>query len=118
MRYLFFVSWLFLLTSCYRESIQFEGDPPESYTQVVKIDTITPVISNVVLDSFATSGAAAFLLGAYNDPHFGPITARPFLQIDKPATAVTIAEKALFDSLVREGPIRHRDSLGVLWKKG
>jgi hypothetical protein len=24
---------------------------------------------------------------------------------------------ALFDSLVRKGPIRHRDSLGVLWKK-
>ncbi len=91
---------LFMFTSCYREEIQFEGDPPDSYTQVVRIDTITPVISTVMLDSFATGGASVFLLGAYTDPHFGEITARPFLQIDKPATAVTIAEKAVFDSLV------------------
>lgn len=96
---LLYLLFLFLLTSCYREDIQFEGDPPDSYTQVVRIDTITPVISTVIIDSFATGGASTFLLGAYDDPHFGSITARPFFQIDKPGT-VTIAEKAVFDSLV------------------
>ena len=55
---------LFLLTSCYREDIQFEGDPPDSYTQVVRIDTITPVISTVIVDSFATGGASAFFIGS------------------------------------------------------
>jgi hypothetical protein len=91
---------LFLLTGCYREGIQFEGDPPDSYTQVVQIDTITPQISTVMIDSFATGGATIFLLGNINDPHFGKISARPFLQIDRPATQVSIVDKAVYDSLV------------------
>src|SRR5690242_11850174 len=93
---LFYASLLVLLTSCYRESIQFEGDPPDSYTQVVKIDTISPVISTVMIDSFATGGTSAFLIGSYNDPHFGKINTRAFLQIGKPAEAVSIPEKAVY----------------------
>lgn len=100
MRHLFFASWLILLTSCYRESIQFEGDPPESYTQVVKIDTITPVISTVMIDSFATGGTSEFLVGSYNDPHFGKISSRAFLQIGSQAAIGDIAETAVYDSLV------------------
>jgi hypothetical protein len=97
---LFIAGWLILLTSCYRESIQFEGDPPDSYTQVVKIDTITPVISTVMIDSFATGGTSVFLIGSYDDPHFGKISSSAFLQIGKPAAIGDIAETAVYDSLV------------------
>lgn len=97
---LFYLVLIFLLTSCYRESIQFEGDPPDSYTEVVKIDTITPVISTVMIDSFATGGTTTFLVGSYDDPHFGKISSRAFLQIGSPAAIGDIAQNAVFDSLV------------------
>lgn len=100
MRQLFYVCVLFLLPACYRESIQFEGDPPDSYTRVVKIDTITPLISTVMIDSFATGGTGSFLMGKYKDPHFGAINTSAFLQIGMPGAIGDIADNAVFDSLV------------------
>ena len=96
---LFYITLLFLLTSCYREEIQFEGDPPDSYTQVIRIDTVTPQISTVFIDSFATGSSSVFLMGGIDDPHFGKITTRAFLQIDKPAGTITLGEDAVYDSL-------------------
>jgi hypothetical protein len=100
MRQLFLVCVVFMISSCYRDPIQFEGDPPDSYTRVVKIDTITPFISTVIVDSFATGNTNSFLVGRYNDPHFGEITSRAFLQIGMPGTTEDIADNAVFDSLV------------------
>lgn len=96
---LFYVILILLFSSCYRDEIQFEGDPPDSYTQVVRIDSVTPEFSTVMIDSFATGSAATFLLGEYIDPYFGKITARPFMEIDKPAEIIEIPESAVYDSL-------------------
>ena len=97
---LLYVLMLLVFSSCYRETIQFEGDPPDSYTQVVRIDTVTPQFSTVLIDSFPTGGASAFLVGGYTDPYFGKITTRAFLQINKPEGEITLAENAVYDSLV------------------
>jgi hypothetical protein len=51
----------------------------------------------------------AEVTGEFRGSHLAP-EAIPYLEQH-------VERVALFDSLVRKGPIRHRDSLGVLWKK-
>lgn len=98
---------LLQFTACYRETIQFAGDPPPGYTTIVRIDTITPQVSTVITDSFTTGSASSFLMGSIADPHLGTITARAFMQMGLPGTEIDIPEHAVFDSLTLLVPLNH-----------
>jgi len=89
---------LLFLVSCYRKDIQFEGDPPDTHTRLVRIDTVQPKLSTVLVDSFATSGTSTLLLGRYTDPFLGIVTGKPFIQIGLPAST-GLSEDARYDSI-------------------
>jgi len=89
-----------LCQSCYRNDIGFGTLPDNNYTNVAFTDTIAPVLSTIVLDSFTTGGASSFLLGKYRDPYLGIISASPYFQMTVPAAvSVTIPIPAVYDSI-------------------
>ncbi|HEY1870510.1 MAG TPA: DUF4270 family protein [Chitinophagaceae bacterium] len=89
---------LLVCQSCYRKDIGFGNLPDNNYTNVAFTDTVQPLLSTVVLDSFATNNAQSFLVGKYKDPYLGIISTRPFFQMTIPTTTVTIPTTAVYDS--------------------
>lgn len=89
-----------ILISCTRSTIEFGTVPENNYTRLVYIDTVSVRLSTVLTDSFATGGATAFLLGRYQDPYLGVISARPFFQVDRPSALPDIPVTAVYDSIV------------------
>lgn len=94
---------LFLLagsfSSCYKKEIQFGSDLPDSDTDILAVDTVLPVMSMFVLDSFPTSANNILTIGRCKDPYLGTTTARTFFQLGLPGTT-TITDDAIFDSIV------------------
>ena len=90
---------LFLLQSCYRNDIAFGNLPDNNYMNVIFTDSVEPILSTVTLDSFVTNNGSSFLLGKYNDPYLGTITAKPFFQMTVFADTLNIASTAVYDSL-------------------
>lgn len=103
-RYNVRMAWLLLislftgLAGCEKKSIAFGENLAESYTNIIVIDTLTPVISTVRSDSFLTSNTSTALVGNYKDEIFGSINARSFFQLSIP-TVIDIPKDAIFDSL-------------------
>jgi hypothetical protein len=89
---------VFVFQSCYRKDIGFGNLPDNNYTNVAFTDTVQPVLSTVVLDSFATNNPTSFLVGKYKDPYLGVISTKPFFQMTIPAATVTIPASAKYDS--------------------
>ncbi len=85
--------------SCTRNEIQFGDNPESNYTDVVFTDSVSVSLSTIISDSFATNSATSLLLGRYNDPHFGTISAKSFFQMAVPSTIPAIPESARYDSL-------------------
>jgi hypothetical protein len=67
-------------------------------TQIVKVDTFSATLSTVYVDSFATNGAGATLLGSYTDPLFGHTTSQVYFELPPP-NYEDIYQYTLFDSL-------------------
>jgi hypothetical protein len=91
-----------LLTSCYKNQIQFGNDLNESDTRIITVDTVTPVLSTLVLDSFVTSGLNMLSVGRVVDPLLGTTTASSFFQLGLPTKSnITddIPLDAIYDSL-------------------
>lgn len=90
-----------LFSSCYKEEIKFGDMGTDSYTRVITIDTITPVISTFVLDSFPTSNTNMLLIGRWEDALMGPTKASTFFQLGLPSSlsGITFPNDAVFDSL-------------------
>ena len=89
----------FLFQSCYRNDISFGNLPDNNYSNVVYTDTVEPILSTVTLDSFVTNNVSSFLLGKYNDPYLGIISAKPFFQMTILSDTVNIPSTAVYDSL-------------------
>ncbi|MDR0794307.1 MAG: DUF4270 domain-containing protein [Chitinophagaceae bacterium] len=91
-----------LLFSCTKADIRLQDNIISGqYTQIIEVDTISPVLTTILLDSFRTSGTGGAVVGYYNDPVFGKINASSYFQIESPsfsATATTYND-AVFDSL-------------------
>lgn len=87
---------------CQKKEIQFGSGMPDSFTRILTIDTLTPFLSTVVLDSFPTSGNNVLLVGRCLDPLMGPTLAQTFFQLGLPDAAknASIPEDAVYDSLV------------------
>ncbi|WEK35454.1 MAG: DUF4270 family protein [Candidatus Pseudobacter hemicellulosilyticus] len=91
-----------LLLSCEKQEIQFGSDLPESYSRIISLDTVTPVISMFVVDSFPTSGNSIIFAGRYKDGQAGTTTTRSFFQfgLPNPIPSSPLADDAIFDSMV------------------
>ncbi len=94
---------LLLLTvsiySCTRNNIEFGTIPENTYTNLVYTDTIGVQISTIIEDSFATNGDTSFLIGRYQDPYLGTVSAKTFFQLTVPSSLPEIPASAKFDSL-------------------
>lgn len=88
--------------SCYKDEIQF-GDigHEDSHTRIINIDTITPVISTVVLDSFPTNGNNILMIGRWYDAQLGTTDASTYIQFGRPADLASFSfpNDAVYDSL-------------------
>lgn len=85
--------------ACTRNTIEFGTVPENNYTRLAYIDSVGIRVSTVLTDSFATGSATSFLLGKYKDPYLGRVAARPFFQLDKPASLPEIPSAAVYDSI-------------------
>ena len=82
---LVFSASLIYLFSCTKPDIQFGAQLLNiENTQIVKVDTFTPKLSTVYVDSFVTSGLGIGLVGGYIDPFLGSVSAQTFLEIQPP----------------------------------
>ncbi len=90
-----------MLTGCYKDEIKFGDMGNDSFTRIITIDTITPVISTIVLDSFPTSNNKIMLIGRWEDPLMGVTRASSFFQMGLPADVpnMTFPNDAVYDSL-------------------
>lgn len=93
--------FLLLFSSCYKEAIKFGDLGGDSNTRIISIDTITPVLSTVVLDSFPTSGNDILLIGRWEDPVMGTTRASTYFQVGLAAaiTNLSLPNDAVYDSL-------------------
>lgn len=90
---------LLFLASCKKADINFGSQYLDPRTDIVRIDTFTPMISTVYVDSFVTANSGTGLLGQYTDPYLGKVTAQSFYEMTIPSgTAPTL--KASYDSLM------------------
>jgi Domain of unknown function (DUF4270) len=94
----FIVILSFLWQSCTRNDIGFGNLPDNNYTNLVFTDTVAPVLSTVIPDSFATNNTSSFLLGKYKDPYLGIISTKPFFQMTIPSSSINIPTTAQYDS--------------------
>jgi len=91
-------SGMWYLSSCKNDSSALGGTFFPSHTNVLQIDTLTPLVETVFLDSIPTSGTGVSLVGTYNDTLSGTIDAYSYFAIGAPAVK-SITSKVVFDSL-------------------
>lgn len=86
---------------CKKAYIQFgEQFIDAGITNIVMVDTITPVLSGIFRDSVPTSQSGTILTGSYNDPVFGQIAASSFFVLASPSGIPDMHISAAYDSLV------------------
>ncbi len=101
--FLFFISVLviFFLGACEKPTISLSNTfINNGNTNIIVVDTMSADLSTVFVDSFPSAGTRNMLLGTYNDPYFGVVTSKSFVQIGPPVNLPTISNLAGFDSLV------------------
>lgn len=93
-----FFAFLFacLLSSC-QDNVEV-GQPPRNM-KVVFTDTITVKTSTILIDSVQSSNATYLLVGQYNDPYFGKITAKSFFAMAPRAAAHKFGSNPQFQRL-------------------
>ena len=92
---IFFLSF----AACKKVDINFGSQVLDNnYTQIIKVDTITPSITTVFTDSFITSASGVALAGIYNDPEFGLVKAKSYFELAPPKDT-TLPNDIGFDSL-------------------
>ncbi|MCL6524278.1 MAG: DUF4270 family protein [Thermoflavifilum sp.] len=90
-----FMIWLY---ACKNDTSALGGDFFPSHTNVLQVDTLTPFVQTVFLDSIPTSGTGVSLVGAYADSLSGAIESYSYFTIGAPAVK-SITNKVVFDSL-------------------
>jgi hypothetical protein len=84
----FFFLALLGLAGCQKQPILNFGPnflADNGNASIVIVDSSTVTLSTVFTDSTATAGTGFLLIGNYNDPFFGKISSRSFLQVTPPA---------------------------------
>lgn len=86
--------------ACTKVDIQFgQQFLDNGFTQIVKVDTFTPRVTTVYVDSFITSAKGVSLIGGYADPVFGKINPNTYFEVVPPAY-VDSFQTSTYDSLV------------------
>jgi hypothetical protein len=87
------------LSGCYKANVIYgQSQIDDGLTNIVKIDTLNPVVSTLFVDSIATSAKGLLFCGGYNDPYYGPIKTRSYFELSPP-TYTALAYKTVFDSM-------------------
>ena len=84
--------------SCKNDSSALGGTFFPAHTNVLQIDTLTPLVETVFLDSIPTSGTSVSLIGTYSDTVSGTIDSYSYFAIGAPSVK-SITNKVVFDSL-------------------
>ncbi|MBN2813312.1 MAG: DUF4270 family protein [Bacteroidales bacterium] len=94
---------LLALLSCADQDAPFDigTDKVEIKTSMQFTDTFTVHTYTVMMDSIKTSGLTdqQMVIGRYQDPEFGTITANAYFRVIMPSTSLDIDNDAVFDSL-------------------
>ena len=84
---------------CQKTAIQYgEQYVGTGVTNIILVDSISPVVSTIYKDSVITSQGGSLLVGNYADPYFGKITANSYFQLAPPALT-DLLNNAQYDSL-------------------
>lgn len=90
---------LLVSTGCQKTAIQYgEQYVDNGVTNIILVDSISPVVSTIYKDSVITSQTGGILAGNYNDSYFGKITASSYLQLAPPSLSDLLLN-AQYDSL-------------------
>jgi hypothetical protein len=107
-----FLAMIFMF-GCQKQPVLTFGSsylPDNTSANIVRVDTTTVLVSTVYTDSTRTANSGYLQIGNLNDPYFGKISSRSFLQVAPPSSLPTISpyEANNFDSI----------KLIMLFKKG
>lgn len=96
----FLFSFIFLLfVGCQKTTIQYGQEYVDNgLTNIILVDSISPVVSTIYKDSVITSQSGTVLVGNYTDPYLGKLTAYSYLQLGLP-TLTDLLNNAQYDSL-------------------
>lgn len=84
---------------CEKTAIQYgEQYVDNGVTNIILVDSISPVVSTIYKDSVITSQTGGLQVGNYNDAYFGKTSAKSFLQLAPPALEDLLLN-AQYDSL-------------------
>jgi hypothetical protein len=101
-RYFLFSVLVLLLISCSKEDMSFNigNKYLDAKTNIRFFDTLTIHSSTVRMDSIQTSSLAApaIVVGSYNDPEFGRISANGYFRVSLPAIK-NLPKGAVYDSM-------------------
>ncbi len=93
-------SIILITTGCQKASIDYgQQYINNSITNIILVDSISPVVSTIYKDSVITSQSGKALVGSYSDPYLGKTSADSYLQLG-PTTPTDLLNNAKFDSLV------------------
>ena len=96
----FFSLILSLTIGCQKTAIQYGQQYIDNgITNIILVDSISPVVSTIYKDSVPTSQSGALQIGSYTDAFFGKTTANSYLQLTIP-TLTDLRDNAQYDSLV------------------
>jgi len=96
------LSALLFLVSCQKQPVLTFGPTYVSdngSANIVVVDTSTAVMSTIYTDSSATVGTGFLMVGNLQDPSFGHISTRAFLQVAPPASQPTLTIFDTYDSI-------------------
>ena len=86
---------LFFLGSCQKpDKLGLDIQPESDLLNAVYSDTTTLITHTVLDDSLSTKGASASLLGSYNDPFFGKVSASFYTQVNITTTNINFGSPA------------------------
>jgi len=95
----FITATLLLFYGCQKTAIQYgEQYVDNGVTNIILVDSISPVVSTIYKDSVITSQSNGLLAGSYTDSYFGKISTSSFLQL-APPSLVDLLTNAQYDSL-------------------
>ncbi len=91
--------FFFMVAGCQKTAIQYgEQYVDNGITNIILVDSISPVISTIYKDSVITSQGGSLLVGSYQDVYFGKTSATSYLQLAPPSLA-DLLNNAQYDSL-------------------
>jgi hypothetical protein len=87
---------------CTKKDIQYGGQFVDGqYTQIIQLDSLTPTLSTVYTDSFATADLGTALLGYISDTAVGDLTMSSYFELAPPSYSgtATTYDNATLDSV-------------------